>query len=74
MEKTVLDTGERLFVNRHGRNDLVGNYWAHVARYLLAVQHISKYGRPIKVLDAASGTGYGSFMLSRGGNECLGID
>lgn len=41
----------------------------HLERYLLA----SKYANG-RILDAACGAGYGSFVLSQGGNRVVGVD
>lgn len=69
---------ERLFFDRRRRNHLNEVFWCHMARYAYA-HHVAcaqakTQGRPLRVLDAACGTGYGTYFLSRGGHHCTGID
>lgn len=52
------------------------NWWVrleHLGRYLFAAELLRGEG-PARVLDAASGTGFGSAELALAGHEVLGVD
>lgn len=72
------DVEERLFFDRRKRNDLNEVFWCHMGRYAYAYDiaraQSQAAGRPLRVLDAACGTGYGTSFLSRGGHNCTGVD
>lgn len=72
------DVEERLFFDRRKRNDLNEVFWCHMGRYAhaynVARAQALSVGRPLRVLDAACGTGYGTSFLSRGGHNCTGVD
>lgn len=70
----IEDTGERLLYDRYGKNELHETFWAHMGRYIYAYTLAGSLGRRLKILDAASGSGYGTYLLSRGGHDCLGVD
>lgn len=64
-------TGERLVINKTVKKKYSDVLEEHLARYQLACAYVN--GR--KVLDAACGTGYGSYMLSEAGAaEVTGVD
>src|SRR4051794_13799762 len=67
------DTGERLLYDITVKNVLHETLWAHMGRYLHA-RRFAANGRKLRILDAASGSGYGTFLLSRCGHDCVGID
>jgi len=68
------DTGERLIYDVRGHNVFSETLWAHMARYLHARRFAGSAGRKLCILDAASGSGYGTYLLSRDGHDCTGID
>lgn len=72
------DVEERLFFDRRKRNELNEVFWCHMGRYAhaynVARTQAQAAVRPLRVLDAACGTGYGTFFLSRGGHNCSGVD
>lgn len=74
MNEDLSEVGERLIVNPRKRNEKGGNYWAHMDRYVRAAGELSKLPKPAKVLDAASGTGYGTYILSKRGGDCVGVE
>jgi SAM-dependent methyltransferase len=73
-ETPIIDSGERLLFTPGKRNELHETFWAHMARYLHAYKVASGMGSGIDILDAACGSGYGTYFLSHGGNRCTGID
>ena len=68
---------ERLYVDANNM-ELSDNFWCHMGRYLHARSHAealrAQKGAALRVLDAASGTGYGTYLLSRAGDRCDGVD
>lgn len=71
------DAEERLYVDARDI-DLSPNFWCHMGRYLharaIAASLRAARGHELRILDAASGTGYGSYLLSRAGDTCDGVD
>ena len=69
---------ERLFHDLRQRNELNEVFWCHIGRYAHAYDvvaaHAKATGAPLQILDAASGSGYGTYFLSRGGHHCTGVD
>ncbi len=61
------DTGERLISEYH-MNDLI--YGEHIARYVLSAEIVEKK----TVLDIASGTGYGTYMIAQKAKRVVGVD
>jgi SAM-dependent methyltransferase len=51
-------------------------FWAHISRYLHAIESLEAWdvAKERKVLDAACGSGYGTYLLSQSSTECAGID
>jgi ubiquinone/menaquinone biosynthesis C-methylase UbiE len=69
-QENIQFTGERLVINDFVRDNYNDVMHEHLSRYKLA----SKYVKDKKVIDAASGTGYGSLILSKAGaKECKWI-
>jgi len=68
------DSGERLIYDIRGANELHETFWAHLARYLHARRVAAASHRKLRILDAACGTGYGTYLMSREGHDCTGID
>ncbi len=64
---TLFDTGERLIPSRH-KGSLI--YYEHIARYKNAI----KLCKSKKVLDVASGSGYGTKMISKVAKSVVGLD
>lgn len=67
LKKDIEDTGERLIPREH-RQSLA--YGEHMARY----SSVLDIAKDKVVLDIASGTGYGSNMISYFAREVIGID
>lgn len=62
-QENIQFTGERLVINDFVRENYSDVMYEHLSRYKLA----SKYVKDKIVIDAASGSGYGSFILSKAG-------
>ncbi|NFF81660.1 methyltransferase domain-containing protein [Clostridium botulinum] len=60
-------TGERLVINDFVREQYSDVMYEHLNRYKLA----SKYVKDRRVIDAASGTGYGTVILSKAGARSI---
>lgn len=76
-QDSLNDAEERLYVDG-GNLELSNNFWCHMGRYLhartVAAMQRSEKGEPLRILDAASGTGYGAYLLSQAGDLCDGVD
>ena len=70
----ICDTGERLLIDPRKRNEKHGTYWSHMARYLHAYSSIPRKDHQVRILDAACGSGYGTYLLSQGSHDCVGVD
>ena len=70
----ICDTGERLLIDPRKRNEKHGAYWSHMARYLHANSSIPMKDHQLRILDAACGSGYGTYLLSQGSHDCVGVD
>ncbi len=66
-DKTIKDTGERMVPAYHKSHMVYGE---HIVRYEAAMQLVSG----LNVLDIASGTGYGSALLSKSAKTVVGVD
>lgn len=68
-------TGEQLIVDPNDHlGELSPMFFEHFARYVHVVKLLRATPGPLKILDAACGTGYGTNFLSFSGHDCLGID
>ena len=77
IQRSPSDAEERLYVDANNM-ELSNNFWCHMGRYLHARSHVeamrAQKGSSLRILDAASGTGYGTYLLSRAGDSCDGVD
>ena len=55
-----------------GRGDYISRQ--HVARYRFAVEQLGAISRPLRILDIASGAGYGTAALRARGHDVIGAD
>jgi ubiquinone/menaquinone biosynthesis C-methylase UbiE len=68
-------TGEQLVYDPSTYSAYDSLFWQHICRYLHARDCAREMGsRGLMVLDAACGSGYGTYLISRDGHHCAGVD